>query len=118
MEDWCVGQGVKGDCLLASEPMQDAAMRKFSHPCCIVSHLLHPMLRRQEATLQVRQVERIGDANVMYSAMSLEMLNLNVPLPKIANPSFIPSTLPTSEIIRSKKDGGSWPWPCSTKHDC
>jgi len=69
VEDWCVGRGVKGACLLASEPMQDAAMRKISHPCFIVSRFLCPMLQRQEATLQVRQVERIGDANAMYSAI-------------------------------------------------
>ena len=69
MEYWCVGRGVKGDCLLATMPMQDAAMRKISHPSFIVSHLLRPMLRRQQATMQFRQVERIGDANVMDSAI-------------------------------------------------
>ena len=69
MEDWCVGRGVKGDCLLASKPVQDAAMCKVSHPHFIISRLLCQMLQRQEATLQFRQIERIGDANAMYSAV-------------------------------------------------
>ena len=76
MEDWCVGRGVKGACLLASEPMQDAAMRKISHPCFIVSRFLRPMLQRQEATLQVRQVEIIGDANAIYFAAVIEYAEL------------------------------------------
>ncbi len=69
MEDWRVGRGVKGDCLLAPEPIQDAALRKIFHPSFIVSRLLRPMLRRQEAALQFWQVERIGDANAMYFAV-------------------------------------------------
>jgi hypothetical protein len=44
-------------------------MRKVSHPSFIVSRLLRPMLWRQQTTMQFRQVERIGDANVMYSAI-------------------------------------------------
>ncbi len=68
MEDWCVGRCMKGDCLFAITPMQDAAVRKISHPSFIVSRLLRPMLWRQQTTMQFRQVERIGDANVMYSA--------------------------------------------------
>ncbi len=69
MEDWCVGRCMKRDCLLATTPMQDAAMRKISHPIFIVSRLLRPKLWRQQTTMQFRQVERIGDANVMYSAV-------------------------------------------------
>ena len=70
---------MKGDCLLASEPMQDAAMRKVSHPCFIVSRLLRPMLRRQEATLQFRQIERIGDVNAMYPAVIVGDVELERP---------------------------------------
>jgi len=44
-------------------------MRKISHPCFIVTRLLRPMLWQQQTTMQFRQVERIGDANVMYSAI-------------------------------------------------
>ncbi len=82
MEDWCVGRGVKRDCLLVSKPMQDAAMRKTSHPCFIVSHLLRPMLRQQEATLQFRQVETIGDANAMHSAIVIGDAELECSLAK------------------------------------
>jgi hypothetical protein len=60
---------MKGDCLLATTPMQDAAMHNISHPSFIVSRLLRPLLWRQQATMQFRKVERIGDANVMYSAI-------------------------------------------------
>ncbi len=67
---------MKGDCLLASEPVQDAAMHKVSHPCFIVSRLLRPMLWQQEATLRFRQVERIGDANAMYSAVVVRDVKL------------------------------------------
>ncbi len=86
MEDWRVGQGVKRDCLLASKPMQDAAMRKISHPCFIVSRLLRPMLRRQEATLQFRQVETIGDANAMHSAIVIGDAELERSLAKDCKP--------------------------------
>ncbi len=82
MEDWRVGRGVKRDCLLASKPMQDAAMRKISHPCFIVSRLLCPMLRQQEATLQFRQVETIGDANAMHSAVVIRDAELERSLAK------------------------------------
>ena len=67
---------MKGDCLLASKPVQDAAMRKASHPRFIISRLLRPMLRQQEAFLQFRQIERIRDANVMYSAVVIEDVEL------------------------------------------
>ena len=94
MEDWCVGRGVKGDCLLASEPpVQDAAMRKVSHPRFIISRLLRPMLRRQEATLQFRQIERIGDANAMYSAVVVGDVELECSFAEDCQPFIYPIDL-------------------------
>ena len=64
----------------ALSPVQDAAVGKVSHPCLIVSRLLRPMLGRQEALLQLRYVEGVGDAYHVLLSIVVSNGELECPL--------------------------------------
>jgi len=51
------------------------------------------MLWRQEATLQLRQVERIGDANAMYSAIVVGDVELERSFAEDCQPFIYPIDL-------------------------
>jgi hypothetical protein len=67
VKDWSVGSWIEKNYLDEPiSPMQSPAMSKAAHECLAV-----PMLWRQEAALQPRQVKRVWDSDRVVLAVVL-----------------------------------------------
>ncbi len=69
----------------------------------VVSHLLRPILGRQEASSQFRYVE--GVWNFYFVCSAIVIIDLELPTPLISNPCFMPST---ALILTSFRSSNKW----------